>query len=86
MPRMLTGFTLYPEGRRLLSQATVAHKAAAGALTPTQADAPAMSAVVIKPNKTGGQGMDVTFSDHGTFNATNATVKQLIEVAFLVVS
>jgi bla regulator protein BlaR1 len=43
---------------------------------------PAYDVAVIKPNKSGGNGIDITFSDHGTFSATNATVRQLIEVAF----
>src|ERR1700722_538865 len=58
------------------------HAQSAAAPATTQTVAPAYDVAVIKPNKTGAQGMDITFSDHGTFNATNASVRQLIEVAF----
>ena len=74
---MLAGLAL--TGSPLHAQSPAAAPAAP---TTTQAQTPAYDVAVIKPNKTGGQGMDITFSDHGTFNATNASVRQLIEVAF----
>jgi len=43
---------------------------------------PAYYLAVIKPNKTGAFDTDIAFSNHGTFTATNVTVKELIEAAF----
>jgi uncharacterized protein (TIGR03435 family) len=70
---MLAGFAL--TGSALYAQS-------AGAPPTAQAVTPVYDVAVIKPNKTGGPGSDITFSNHGTFSATNVTVKQLIEVAF----